>query len=182
MFFMMKKIFLYFTFFMTTNSFIKQQPSLKDTFRLKNTFILNNSNTSHFNLYSPPLLVPLVPYSVAKSLLLQKYLNELKNNNDIGIFQCEQFRKYMYTLHKNNIFPKPRLGMIGDDYIVGFLKIEKSGTNVIMLENILPLNNKNMYNITTMMRLFHIQYKPCSVNTSNLSKYWQKVFNLYKAY
>ena len=145
------------------------------------TTVLHNSNST-IDLYSPPLLIPLIPNTLVKCLMLHKYLNELQNNNDIGIMQCEQFRKY-YMQHSVRCFPKARFGIVGDDYLVAFLneKNKQTGTTDVCIESILPINT-NVYNITSMLQVFHMQYKPCIITHNKMSKYWQHIFDIYNTY
>ena len=45
------------------------------------------------SLYKPPRIVPFVPYNVARSLMIQCFVNALNANNDILIIQSDNFRK-----------------------------------------------------------------------------------------
>jgi len=130
-------------------------------------------------LYNPPVLVPLIPYDLARSIVLEKYISSLKNDDEISIQQCESFRKYIIHNEKNNTIPKAHCGLVGDDYLVAFTALNQFGSNIVSIYNVLPLYNKNLYNISTMLTVIKVQYKPCTIKTSTLVPYWKNIFHLY---
>ena len=141
----------------------------------------NNSDwtlpSSLQSLYSPPKIVPYIPYSIARTLLIQRFVYALNINNDVLIMQCDSFRR---AINEHKLL----IGVIGDDFLVGYIPIKNIpiGKNIVYIHTILPLNGTGHYNITGMIRLFNVQYNPCIFNYTFLSTYWKTIINLYFTY
>ena len=141
----------------------------------------NILEASHFceDLYSPPRIIPYVPYSIAYDVLVKEYTRALNDNDDISIGQCEEFRRFIVRSHD---MPKPLIGIIGNDYMVGFRVLKEFNRTQIYLQTILPLQGNGQYNVTSMLKLFYVQYTECIINTNTLSTYWKNVLKLNSLY
>jgi len=153
--------------------------------KFKNRLIHRSANITDWSLpelYAPPSIIPVIPHSLARSVMLSKYSRSVYEDNDSLINHCEHFRRYLLNNTNSKQFPKARYGIIGEDYLVGFIAIKQNDTNRVTIESILPLNTKNMYNISSMLKLFHIQYNDCIINTASLPPHWKDIFYLYECY
>ena len=103
----------------------------------------------------------------------------LNDNDDISIGQCEEFRRFIVRSHD---MPKPLIGIIGNDYMVGFRVLKEFNRTQIYLQTILPLQGNGQYNVTSMLKLFYVQYTECIINTNTLSTYWKNVLKLSSLY
>ena len=151
----------------------------KATNKLRST-----SDWSLPELYGPPRVIPLVPYNLVKSLMISKYMHSLSKDCDLSVKLCEDFRQSLNeNIHSLKI-PKARYGMIGSEYLIGFLVLKINNTTVITLESILPLYiyDSTHTNITVIKKSFELQYGSFQFNTTLLSPYWKQVFHLYDCY
>ena len=146
---------------------------------------INSSDWTLPELYGPPRFIPLVPYSLVKSLMISKYTHSLSKECDMSLKLCEEFRRKLKENMQSYKVPKARYGLIGNDFLIGFIAVRKNDTTVISMESILPLyhyQNTDTNNITIIKQLFTMQYESCFFNTTLLSPYWQHVFHLYDCY
>ena len=153
--------------------------------KLKNKLIHGCANSTDWSLpelYAPPSIIPLIPYKLARSVMLSKYSLSVFQDNDLLINHCEHFRRTLLDNINSKQFPKARYGLFGEDYLVGFIAVKQNNTNIVTIESILPLYTKSTYNISSMLKLFHIQYNGCIINTSSLPSYWKDIFYLYKCF
>ena len=170
-----------FAFFFVSEGFLRRV-------RLKVTTDLKCADSNDWTLpelYGPPLLIPLVPHDLVKSLMISKYTYSLSKECDMSLKLCEEFRQKLKEHTQSHGIPKARYGIIGNDFLVGFMAVRKNDTTVISLESILPLYqhiHTDTNNITIIKQLFRMQYKSCFFNTTTLSPYWQRIFHLYDCY
>jgi len=153
--------------------------------KFKHKFINRCANSTDWSLpelYAPPSIIPLIPYQLARSVMLSKYSLSVFQDNDLLIKHCEHFRRTLLDNVNSKQFQKARYGLCGEDYLVGFIAVKQNDTNIITIESILPLYTKSTYNISSMLKLFHIQYNGCIINTSSLPSYWKDIFHLYKCF
>ena len=176
------RLFLAWTFFDLSNCFFFNIKNSISTTKLKRNCI-NSTDWSLPELYAPPSIIPLIPYELARSLMISKYANALSEDSDVNINQCEYFRQNLNENSKSYKFPKDRYGIIADKFLIGFFAFRKNNINHVNLESILPLSNdKNTGNITIIFDMLNLQYKTCIISTKTLHSYWKQILLFYKCY
>ena len=102
---------------------------------------------------------PFVPENIAKSILKQRYVTCIKQNDDICIRDCESFRNYLYT---DRTMPKSQQALFGDDLLIGLTVYNRNDTNRVTIQRVLPLHTVPIvYNISAMMDYVKTYHEPC---------------------